>query len=103
VTVTAATTLTANVRGHGLSGSALAILDTSCPPNVLCGNFAGGDECSPADCSAVVGPGTYRIFTASFFDGTPCGSTYVLTIGGLTCPPTPAQTTSWGAVKGTYR
>jgi hypothetical protein len=103
VTVSEATTITATVTGHGLSGSALAIVDNACPPAVLCGDFNLDDECGQKTCEAAVGPGTYRIFVASFFDGTPCGSTYVLNLSGLTCPPVPANSTSWGAVKAIYR
>lgn len=102
-TVTAPTVLNVTVQGHGLTGTALAIIDANCPPTILCGEFTPGNgECVPTTCSAAVGPGTYRVFTASFFDGTPCGSTYVLNISGMTCP-VPTATTSWGKVKGIYR
>jgi hypothetical protein len=102
-TVTDPTTINVSVTGGGLTGSALAILDTSCPPNILCGSFVAGDQCEQFTCSAPVGPGTYRVFVASFFDGTPCGSQYVLNITDLTCPPVPANATSWGKVKNIYR
>ena len=102
-TVTDPTTINVSVSGHGLTGSAVAIIDNVCPPNILCGNFTGGDECETFTCSAAVGPGTYRVFVASFFDGTPCGSEYTLTISDLTCPPVPANNTSWGKVKNIYR
>jgi len=103
VTVSDPTVLTASVTGHGVTGSALAIIDATCPPALLCGSFTQTAECVENSCSVAVGPGTYRIFVASFFDTTPCGSTYTLNIGGLTCPPVPARPTTWGAVKGIYR
>ena len=103
ITVNAATTITATVTGQGLTGTALAIIDANCPPAVLCGDFTPAGACAPVTCSAAVGPGTYRIFVASYFDGTPCGSTYTLNLEGVTCPPVPANTTSWGKVKNIYR
>jgi hypothetical protein len=103
-TVNAPTVINANVTGQGLTGTALAILDTACPPTVICGSFtASGQQCSQSVCSGAVGPGTYRIFVASFFDNTPCGSTYVLNLSGLTCPPTDVQASSWGMLKTLYR
>lgn len=103
VTVNAATVISASVKGQGLTGTALAILDTSCAPAVLCGQFTALGNCVQVNCNAAVGPGTYRIFVASFFDNTPCGSPYVLTLSGLACPPTELQTSSWGALKSLYR
>ena len=104
-TLNAPTALTVSVSGHGLTGSALAVLDTACPPAVICGQFtASGTECSTTTCNVpVIGPGTFRIFTASFFDNTACGSTYVLRIQGMTCPPTDVTTASWGKLKTLYR
>jgi hypothetical protein len=103
VTVDLPTTINASVNGHGLTGSALAIIDTACPPNLLCGQFNPTAECATVTCSAAVAPGTYRIFVASFFDNTPCGSTYVLSLSGLTCQPVATHSTSWGTLKGLYR
>ncbi len=96
------TTLTASVQGGGRTGSALAILDANCPPGVLCGQFAPSAECATVTCSAVVAPGTYHIFVASLWDGTPHETPYVLTVEGLDCP-TPVRTRTWGALKTLYR
>jgi hypothetical protein len=38
----------------------------------------------------------------SQFDGVLCGSTYVLSMDGIQCEPTPARWTSWGSVKGRW-
>jgi hypothetical protein len=102
ITLAAPTTLVASVAGGGLTGSAIAILDNSCPPNVYCGEFDPGPQCGLVTCSAVLGPGTYRIFVASFFDNTPCGTPYVLTVSGPDCP-TPVNTKTWGTLKARYR
>ena len=107
MTVTAPTTITATVVGEGVSGSAIAILDANADPcnpiNILCGDFNPSAACVPRTCSANVGPGSYIIFTASFFgDGTPCGADYVLAIEGNACP-TPTAASSWGKVKKIYR
>jgi hypothetical protein len=102
-TVNAPTVINVSANGMGNTGTALAILDTACPPTVLCGSFtASGVQCSNSVCSAAVGAGTYRVFVASFFDNTPCGSPYVLNISGLTCPPTDVQASSW-MLKTLYR
>jgi hypothetical protein len=102
-TINAPTTITASVTGQGLTGTAVAIIDANCPPVLFDGDFVTDAQCAVSSVSAAVGPGTYRVFVASFFDGTPCGATYVLNLSGLTCPPVPANTTSWGKVKNIYR
>ena len=102
IVLTAPTNLTVTVTGGGLTGSAVAILDTSCPPNVFCGQFTPGVACAPVTCTAALAPGTYHIFTASFFDNTPCGTPYVMTVSGLDCP-TPTHTKTWGTLKAIYR
>ena len=102
ITVTAPTVLTVSVNGGGLTGSALAIIDNLCPPTILCGQFTPSAACATSTCVAAVGPGTYAIFTASFFDNTPCRTPYVLTVSGPNCP-TPIQSASWGMLKTLYR
>ena len=102
IAVTVPTTLTATITGAGLTGSALAIIDNNCAPNVLCGQFTPSVQCATVTCSAPVAPGIYRIFVASFFDNTPCGSNYTLTVSGLDCP-TPVQARTWGTLKARYR
>lgn len=102
-TVNAPTVINVSVNGGGLTGSAVAIIDNLCAPNVLCGAFTPTALCATNTCVAAVGPGTYRVFVASFFDGTPCGTPYVLNIRGMTCPPTAVPTSSWGKLKTLYR
>jgi hypothetical protein len=102
ITVTTPTILNASVTGSGLTGTALAIIDNLCAPSVLCGSFTPTVQCDNVTCSAAVAPGTYRIFVASFFDSTPCGSPYVLTVSGLDCP-TNVQAKTWGTLKARYR
>lgn len=103
VTINAPTTINASVEGFGLTGTALAIVDNLCPPTILCEQLAPAAQCATVTCSATVAAGTYRIFVASLFDDTPCGSTYVLNISGLTCESTATQISSWGALKTLYR
>jgi hypothetical protein len=101
-TLTAPAAITVSVNGQGLTGTSLAIIDNLCPPNVICGSFTQSAQCATNTCNAVLGPGTYRIFTASFFDNTPCNSPYTMHISGMACP-TNAQATSWGRLKTIYR
>lgn len=102
-TVNAPSNITATVNGAGLTGSAVAILNNVCPPVVLCGNFTPSAQCATVVCNAVVPAGTYRIFVGSFFDATPCGTPYVLTLSGLACPPTSTEASTWGQLKSLYR
>lgn len=102
-TVHTPTTIQATVQGRGLTGTALGILDTACPPTLLCARLDPTAECATLSCSAAVAPGTYRIAVATLFDGTPCGSPYTLSVSGITCSPTAVRTSSWGTLKGIYR
>jgi hypothetical protein len=101
-TLTGAAVINVSVTGTGLTGSALAIVDNLCAPNVLCGQFTPSAQCANVTCSAALVAGTYRIFVASFFDSTPCNSAYTLVISGLACP-TAVPTSSWGRIKQIYR
>lgn len=48
--------------------------------------------------------GTYWVWAgAAGFTGVPCGSSYVLTIDGYTCPPVGVEQAHWGQIKTLFR
>jgi hypothetical protein len=63
-------------------------------------DFASADPFEPATLTRTLAPGTYWFWVGPLnFGGVPCGSAYVMTITGYTAVVTPAETTTWGAVK----
>jgi hypothetical protein len=48
--------------------------------------------------------GTYWLWAgAAGFTGVPCGSNYLLTVNGYTCPPVGVEPANWSNVKTLYR
>ena len=90
----------------GSQATQIAILDAAqgCGNiTLVCGSQfgnAGQEVC----CTATLPPGTYWLFVATDgFFGLPCGSPYVLSLQGLTCPSVGVQPTSWSHIKNVYR
>ena len=54
--------------------------------------------------SGPLGPGTYwAILTVDERNTAPCDNRSLIQFSGLSCAPTPAQTSSWGSLKAAYR
>ena len=90
----------------GSQATQIAILDASqgCGNITLVCGSEFGDPGQQVCCNATLPPGTYWLFVATDgFFGIPCGSPYVLSLEGLTCPSVGAQPTSWSHIKNVYR
>ena len=71
----------------------------TCPPNVICGSFNPSSQCATNTRNAVLGAGTYRIFTASFFGpARPATRPTRCTSAEWPVRPTP-RPLSWGKLK----
>jgi len=103
---TCETTKTISYCVCGSQPTQIAILDASqgCANLTLVCGSEFGDPSQQVCCTAVLPPGTYWLFVATDgFSGIPCGSPYVLTLQGLTCPPVAATPASWTHMKSVYR
>ncbi len=103
---TCETTKTVNFCVCGSQATQIAILDAGqgCGNITLVCGSVFGDPGQQVCCTAVLPPGTYWLFVGTDgFDGIPCGSPYVLTLDGLSCPPVAATPASWTHMKSIYR
>ena len=75
-----------------------------CSNIVILADVAAG-ACDEACCAPqTVGPGTYWLWVGTQgFSGVPCGSDYVMTIDGFTGGGTPAESSTWGSIKGMFK
>lgn len=90
----------------GSQATQIAIVDASTGCSVItvvCGSEFGNPG-QQVCCNATLPPGTYWLFVATDgFFGIPCGSPYVLSLQGLTCPSVGVQPSSWSHMKSIYR
>jgi hypothetical protein len=103
ITVTETNTLTYCLTGQFNSYAFLIDGNYGCGGLVILAS--GGAACGVPIClTATVGPGIYWLWAGtSDFSGWPCGSPYVLTLDGFTGGGTPAETSTWGSIKGMFK
>jgi hypothetical protein len=90
----------------GSQPTQIAILDANqgCDLTTLVCGSEFGDPGQLVCCNAVLPAGTYWLFVGTDgFSGIPCGSPYLLTLDGLTCPPVATTPASWTHMKSIYR
>jgi hypothetical protein len=104
VVLDAATNVTFCVEGE--LGTLMGVIDgnAGCPVTAFLQSLVIGD-CDPGCINIALGAGTWWFFVApsDFGPALPCGSDYVMTLDGGTCPPISVENASWGEIKGMYK